>query len=698
MTGWVPYVFVRVVVCFAAGILLGMYCPEALGEPLAMGLLAAGVVVYSVWFLAAQRFAWKPASLGWVALPLLILAGYLSLLLHTGSRRSDHFMGQEGAVDYYEAVLTQDPQVRETRYRAEARIIRIHAGHWREVSGNVLLYFAKDTAATTYHYGDVFLVRGRPQPVAAPANPGAFDYRRYLANRNIYHQQFLNTTAVRRVDHQSSLMDYAMTLRRWSAAVIQENIQGTREQATAMALVLGVTDALDDDLLQAYAATGAMHVLAVSGLHISVLYFVIAFIFRPLKHRRYGPWLLAAVSIFLLWGYAFVTALSPSVLRAVVMFTFMAIATATRRNTNDYNTLAAAAFCLLLVNPYLLLSVGFQLSFLAVAGIMYIHPLLFARWEPRQRWVSELWKVTSVSIAAQLATFPLGLLYFHQFPNYFLLSNLLAVPGSSVVLVGGLLLLAGSVLSPVAAAVGVALTWLIRVLNGVIFTFEKLPYSVVEDIHITLAQSVVLMLMVVLTVRWLTHRKFRYLKPVVAAGVVLSLLQWWHYTQEVCVSRLTVYAVPGHTAVDFIAYGQAVFYADTALYRDTRHTRFQIRPNRVQHGVRAIQRYPDDTNGRGYRFITSGGITLLHVWKKNASFPENIPCDYILVSHNAVTDLTVLRNPATPIILDSSNAYAYAQRMLQQSATLQMTVHSVPHAGAYDIDLKSRDHDETYYL
>jgi competence protein ComEC len=409
MTGWVPYVFVRVVVCFAAGILLGMYCPEVLGEPLAMGLLAVGVVAYAAWFIAAQRFALKPTSFGWVALPMLVLAGYLSLLLHTGSRRSDHFMGQEGTVDYYEAVLTQDPQVRETRYRAEARIIRVHAGRWRDVSGNVLLYFAKDTAAAIYHYGDVFLVRGHPQPVAAPANPGAFDYRRYLANRGIYHQQFLNTTAVRRVDHQSSLMDYAMTLRRWSARVIKENIQGAREQATAMALVLGVTDALDDDLLQAYAATGAMHVLAVSGLHISVLYFIIAFIFRPLQRWRHGPWLLAAASILLLWGYAFVTALSPSVLRAVVMFTFVSIATAAKRNTNTYNTLAAAAFCLLLMDPYMLLSVGFQLSFLAVAGIMVIHPLLFARWEPRHRWVSEVWKVTSVSIAAQLATFPLGL-------------------------------------------------------------------------------------------------------------------------------------------------------------------------------------------------------------------------------------------------------------------------------------------------
>jgi competence protein ComEC len=380
------------------------------------------------------------------------------------------------------------------------------------------------------------------------------------------------------------------------------------------------------------------------------------------------------------------------------MFTFMAVAAAAKRSTHHYNTLAAAAFCLLLADPYMILSVGFQLSFLAVAGIMYIHPWLFARWQPQRRWVSEVWKITSVSIAAQLATFPLGLLYFHQFPNYFLLSNLLAVPGSSVVLVVGLALLAGSVLSPVAAVLGTVMTWLIRLLNAVIFTFEKLPYSAVEDIHITTLQCLLLMLLVVLTVRWLMQRKFRLLKPIALGCVLFSLLQWWHYTQEVDVSRFTVYAVPGHTAVDFIDRGKTVFYADSGLVHHDRHTRFHIRPHRIQHGVRTVYTLPGDTTGRGYRFITHGGTTLLHVWKQNAQPPLGIPCNYVLISHNAVSDLSVLCNRRIPIILDSSNARSYARRILQQSAVLQLPVYSVLHAGAYDVDLKSRDHDETYYL
>lgn len=701
MTGWVPYVFVRVVVCFAAGILLGLYWPDVLGEPVATILLLAGVCLYGAGFLTGQRLGWKPAAHGWLAVPVLAMAGYLCVLLHTGSRRADHFMHVGEPIDYYEVVLRQDPVMGSTRRRAEAQVRSVHAGLWRPVSGKVLVYFppGADTLVN-YSYGDVLLVRGTPRPVPAPANPAAFDYRRYLANRSVYHQLFLEDADMRRVGHESGLIDYAMTLRRWSAGVIRENILGEREQATAMALVLGVTDALDDDLLQAYAATGAMHVLAVSGLHISVLYVVIAFLFRPLQRWRFGSWLLAGVSILLLWTYAFVTGLSPSVLRAVVMFTFVALANALKRRTNYYNTLAAAAFCLLVADPYLILSVGFQLSFLAVVGIMYIHPILYARWEPDHRWVGEAWKVTSVSIAAQLATFPLGLLYFHQFPNYFLFSNLLAVPGSSLVLVGGLVLLVCSVVPVVAAGAGFVLSWLIKLLNAVIFAFESLPYSLVEDVHITTLQCILLLVVVILIVQCMVWRKFRLVMMAGVACVLFSLLQWWHYLQDVHVSRLTVYAVPGHTAIDFIDHGRAVCYADSAFHSDDKSMRFHVRPNRVWRGIHAVHAYLPDTTSRGYRFITYGDQTLLHVWKKGVSLPDHIPCDYLLISHNAVADLSVLcgRSLQSPIILDSSNAYAYAQRMLQQSAVLQLPVYSVPHAGAYDIDLKSRDHDETYYL
>ena len=737
MTGWVPYVFVRVVACFAGGILLGMYYPDSLGARTAIILLTAGVCLYGVLFLTGRRLGWRPAAHGWMAVPVLLLAGYVSLLVHTGSRRADHLMHVAQAVDYYEVTLSQDPVLGDTRRRAEARVSSVHAGsgdssQWRPASGRVMLYLAV-TDTTDYHYGDVLLVRGAPMPVPAPANPGAFDYRRYLAYRSVYHQQFLRDTDVRRLRHTTGLMDYALRLRRWSAGVIRRNIQGDREQATAIALVLGVTDALDDDLLQAYAATGAMHVLAVSGLHISVLYFVIAFLLKPLQRRRYGAWLLAAVSIVLLWAYAFVTGLSPSVLRAVVMFTLVALADALQRRTQHYNTLAAAAFCLLLADPYLLWSVGFQLSFLAVVGILYIHPLLYARWQPANRWVGEAWKVTSVSIAAQLATFPLGLLYFHQFPNYFLFSNLLAVPGSSIVLVGGLVLLTCSVMPPIATLAGLVLSWLIKLLNTVIFVFESLPYSLVEDVQISPLQCLLLLIMIVLSVQgmvknpltyagdqlrrakrstptrrgkpvhgpqFVVKRRFSLIMMAGVVGILFSLAQWWHYFQEVNVSRLTVYAVPGHTAVDFIDHGRAVSYADTVLDDDHNSTRYHIRPNRVLHGVHAVHPYPRDTTHRGYRFLAYGDHTLLHVWKRGISIPESVPCDYVIISHNAVADLSALcsRSLAAPVILDSSNGYAYAQRMLTQSVALDLPVYSVPHAGAYDIDLKSRDHDEIYHL
>lgn len=704
MTGWIPYVFVRVALCFAAGILLGMYCPAWLNERGAAILLAVLVGLYLLRFLAELQIGKKLPGAGLIALPALVVAGYLCLLLHTGSRQSGHFMLWAHHIDYYEAVLTQDPQERGKTWKAEARVHAIYADGWREAHGKVLLYFSKAGKALAYRYGDVLVVKGAPRPVPAPANPGEFDYRHYLANRNVYHQHFLRYEQVRQVRHDppNVIMDYALALRRAATAILEKYVQGRREQAAALALVLGVTDELDPELMRAYAATGTMHVLAVSGLHVSVLYLILSFCFRPLQRLRHGPWVLALVSLVVLWGYALVTGLSPSVLRAVVMFSFVVLARAWRRNTHIYNTLAASAFCLLLFDPYLLLSVGFQLSFLAVLGIVYIHPRLYARWEPRRRWAGEIWKITSVSVAAQVATFPLGLLYFHQFPNYFLFSNLFAVPGSALVLAGGLVVLVCSVVPPVAMAAGFVLTALIRALNGIIFLFEALPYGLVEDIHISPLQCGLLMLIIMLLLALLASRKFRFVKSLALACAIFAGLQWWHYASQVNVSRLTVYAIAGHTALDFMDCGRAVFYADTALLGDGRNIDFHVRPNRVARGIRAVDIYPTPATGAdpGYRIIACGGTRVLHLWRMPPRLPEAMPVDYIVVSRNAVADLSVLCTSVDPalVILDSSNSYAYARRVLSQSAVLSLPVYSVPHAGAYDAERKSRDHDEIYRL
>ncbi len=190
-------------------------------------------------------------------------------------------------------------------------------------------------------------------------------------------QQTVTDVEICKTDHAppSQIMNAASCVRRWAEGVIQAYVPGKQEQAIAIALVLGVTDGLDPELVQAYASTGTLHVLAVSGLHISILYVIVMGLLRPLRRLplAYSRRVPVVLGVLILWGYAFITGLSPSVLRAVIMFSLMAIARLRRQPANIYNILWASAFLLLLYDPYNLVSVGFQLSYLAVLGIVALH-------------------------------------------------------------------------------------------------------------------------------------------------------------------------------------------------------------------------------------------------------------------------------------------------------------------------------------
>ncbi|HYG19850.1 MAG TPA: ComEC/Rec2 family competence protein, partial [Ohtaekwangia sp.] len=442
---WIPYAFIRIVVFFIAGILVGIYYPESIPLEYAVILFFSSVGAY---FLIAylSRFAkQKMINPGFAGLLAILLAGYLNVHLKTDADRDDHFARLSDQPGYYKAVVTGYATERNKTWRMEVRVTAVKQDSaWQVSTGMVMLYLSKADFTEPFEYGDVLLVNGSPQAVKPPSNPGEFDYQKFLSYKNIYHQHFLRKGNVARIGSvpDNPVTKLAIDARIWADSTLRKFVSGEREQAIASALVLGITDGLDNDLLNAYAATGAMHVLAVSGLHISIIYLIILTLFKPFNKSVSGRWTLAFISLLILWIYAFITGLSPSVLRAVTMFSFVALAKPWKQKVNIYNTLGASAFFLLLFDPYMIMSVGFQLSYLAVLGIVYIQPKMYLLWEPKHRLVDQIWKVTTVSIAAQIATLPLGLLYFHQFPNYFLLANLLVIPGSFIVLVGGLAILA----------------------------------------------------------------------------------------------------------------------------------------------------------------------------------------------------------------------------------------------------------------
>lgn len=257
--------------------------------------------VVPLWLLVAITCLYLIIRSGYIGFLAIFLFGFARVGYHTVHKPLP--LNSE----YYQVTLTRYAEERQKSWRVEA--------------GDILLYFSKEDFKEPFHYGDVLIIRGSPSLIKPPSNPGEFDIQEHFYYRNIYYQHYITKGNAFLIDHDQGnpLISSAIKVRLWSDQQLKKYVHGDREQATASALVLGVTDGLDNDLLQAYSQTGAMHVLAVSGLHVSIIYWIILLIGKPLEKLKSGKAILAVGSVILLWIYAFVTGWSPSVLRAVMM-------------------------------------------------------------------------------------------------------------------------------------------------------------------------------------------------------------------------------------------------------------------------------------------------------------------------------------------------------------------------------------------
>ncbi len=697
MLKWVPYAMVRIAAFFIGGILFGIYWPGIIPPQQAL-LLSAGLAVsYFTSFFILKRNSSLILVSGFIGLISIFLTGYLNLVNHSDSNNADHLSRRIGPINYYLGKITGMPEIRARSLRMEIEIMRIRTGDtWLNVTGKGIVYVERSSKPFALNYDDEVLIRGPLLKVPPPANPGEFDFPKFLLYKNISHQQFVRQNEIRLIHHadHSGILSYSQQMRSWAASKIEKFVSGAREQAITKALVLGVTDGLDNDLQGAYAASGAMHILSVSGLHVGIIYGIILLLLKPLSSRPWSRWVIAILSLICLWIYAFVTGLSPSVLRSVTMFSFIVIARPFGRQTNIYNTLAASAFLLLIYDPHLIMSVGFQLSYLAVMGIVYLQRPLFDLWEPSSWLGDKIWQITCVSLAAQGVTFALGLYYFHQFPVYFLISNLIVIPLSSLVLVMGILLLAVGTLPLIAGFVGLVLQFLIAMLNGIVFFIEGLPFSLIEGVQITATQCWLLMALIVSFVLLFERKKFYYAVVALLLVCSFSSLQWNRVIQEMNQEQFIVYHIPGHGAIEWIERWHSYGYIDTSLIANPDLLRFHVRPNRILSGVDKTHVNDKDafsfSTFAGFRFLRYKKSTVLWINQNNYDLPINVVTDYLIIGKDAVRSLESIMSKIKfkQVILDGSNSKSYTARLLKEGLIKKIDVYSVVNQGAFVVTRK----------
>lgn len=421
------------------------------------------------------------------------------LLLVCFSFALSHFHQQRNHPNYVQSGnqqlhlrLVEDPILKGKYYKARAKVLGQNNHH---AQGEIMVYL--EVSQWLPSYGDEVVVQTNLQKIAGVKNPYEFDYQRYLFHQGIDFQCFVRYQNWRLEESNTGnlLFTWSYAIKRLLEREFNKHFESETHIAMLKALLLGDKSGLDGDLKIGFAQTGTMHVMAVSGLHVGIVFAFMNGLLHVFFRKR---WKLVGtlISLLALWFFALITGFSPSVSRACFMFSILAIGTQLNRNSSTYNSIACAAFTLLVIDPSSLFNVGFQFSFLAVLGIVSLQKPIRSLVKTNSWFISKLLDLTAVSVAAQLATLPLALYYFGQFPVLFFLSNLLVIPAITVILYAGLCFILFTKITVVAGV----FAWLLKVYLWFVLqtvqVFQSIAYSFIDNIFMTKLDVVFLALLI----------------------------------------------------------------------------------------------------------------------------------------------------------------------------------------------------------
>lgn len=669
MRHWMGYPFLRITFVFICGVVVCAIVPAHISPIWTIGLF----LIYVFIFIYNTKLC--STTIGALMIwGMVFLLGFSHRYAITPAQRPDHFL-HAAEFTHYQAKIVGYQEENERYFKTEARVLAVRKSTWERAEGKILLYLQKSEFSKSFSHGTVVMVKGAPQSVPPPRNPKAFDYQSYLSHRGIYGIAFPKPVQVHLMDSGARHpFRIAQEVRNWCAHRLSRYVAGSNELAIAQALVLGITDYIDGGLMQAYASSGTIHVLAVSGLHVGILYLVLLVLLKPVKRFDRSRWIETSTCMVVLWLYAFVAGLSPSVLRAVTMFSCIALGKVARKQNNILNTLAISACILVLYDPLIIHAVGFQLSYAAVLGIVLFVPLQEDAIQTTSWIMDRIWSATSVTIAAQLLTAPLAMLYFHQFPVYFLFSNLLVLPLSFIALIAGLALVVLSGIPFMGNALGALLALVLSVMNVIVRFFDTLPQSFFHGVQISVWQCVL-----ATAAAFLLYHAFKRRRKYLLYGSLLLLfaigvLQWYHHLAVFKQEEVVIYHSPNGFAIDYFRDGNVYSWANGKL-----DSGYYAMPYRIFKKARYIGKLPVRNMSDWGQLTCAGGEKVLRLTRSPVS-GGHIKVDVLIIGNNCIRDFSRLNRhvSATKIIFDCTNTPAYCLRWKHLP-----NAYSIPRRGAY---------------
>ncbi|WP_194529514.1 ComEC/Rec2 family competence protein [Zobellia roscoffensis] len=655
-------------------LILGIVAGNHLSPNLYFPLFAALILLL---FLGVLRFTDKKNEsplFGYVTILTTFCIGILAVSLSLPKNKPHHYVNQDFSGNHTWRI--QVSEVLKSSSFSNRYIGNVQTLDHKNAEGKVLISFPKDTTFQNLQVDDELVFFATPIEVRAPLNPHQFNYKAYLKDLGISHQFRLTKDEFITLQHPpATIYGIAAKARAHIIAQLRKAQFGKNELSIIQALLLGQRNDISEETYTDYKNAGAVHILAVSGLHIGILLVLLQFLLRPMERLPRGKTLKLFLVVLLLWGFALLSGFSASVVRAVTMFSFVAYSMYLNRPKNTFNILALSMFFILLViNPNLLFQVGFQMSYAAVLAIVWLYPLLQKLWFPKKKMVRKIWQLLSVSIAAQLGVLPISLFYFHQFPGLFFISNLLIVPALGLILGMGILVILLAILDALPNFLVFIYNTLIGWMNSIISWVAQQEAFIFKNISFDAVQMVIAYGILFLLIILLSQPNF---KKVIALTIAIISFQLWGLYMEYQTSEKDVLLLAHQTK-------NTVF-----IHQNGRHltafTNDSIRIKNIVQDYSIAERILNTSHSISKNSYIWKDKSVLVIDSLGVVPTTETPVEYLILTQSPKLNLERAISTLKPkyIIADGSNYTSYINRWKRTCIKRKLPFHATGEKGAY---------------
>lgn len=502
------FTIIKLTICLVIGILLAHFLK--LNFHTVLYVTIGLVFLIGIYWLVVKSKIHRSPLFGCLAYLCMIGVGITTYNLQNETLRPQHYTHHNSSKNFNAIVFQVEERLKPDAYN-DKYIVAIKSFNDKEATGHLLINIKRDSLSKPLNVDDVLFTSTDLKTIQKPLNPYQFDYSKYLELKQVYHQLYLSSSTILKIsDSKSTIYGYADQLRKKINKRLED--AGFKDSTLSIinALLLGQRQTIDKTTYNNYVNVGSIHILAVSGLHVGAILLVLNFLFKPLLYLKYGHFIRPFILVAILWSFAVIAGLSPSVTRAVAMFSIISIAMHLKRSTNIYNTLVISAFVILLFKPTFLFSVGFQMSYLAVLGIVSVQPIIYKLWKPKYIIPDKLWQIFTVTLAAQAGVVPISLFYFHQFPGLFFISNIVVIPFLGLILGFGLLIIALALLNALTEPLVIAYSFIIDSLNNFIAWVAQFEDFLFKDIPFTILQVIITYLIIIALIQVYKFQNFKW--------------------------------------------------------------------------------------------------------------------------------------------------------------------------------------------